>query len=216
MPFQGVLSPIIIVKQWSFRMFFLILHFCPHLLLIWALSIIIVKQCPFRMFFLQPSLSNNALSGCSFSNHHCQTMPFQGVLSPIIIVKQCPLRVSFLICVCPHLLLSIVNHHCQTMPSQDFLSHFAFLSPPSFENLSIVDKSSLSNSALSGIPFSFCVSLPTILPLQYGEVSSLSVPPKQLGLQLSWSTGILVCPKQFPLTSKVTQTISPQKGHFSL
>ena len=139
MPFQGVLSPIIIVKQWSFRMFFLILHFCPHLLLIWALSIIIVKQCPFRMFFLQPSLSNNALSGCSFSNHHCQTMPFQGVLSPIIIVKQCPLRISFLICVCPHLLLSIVNHHCQTMPSQDFLSHFAFLSPPSFENLSIVD-----------------------------------------------------------------------------
>ena len=36
----------------------------------------------------QSSLSNNALSGCSFSNRHCQTMPFQGVLSPIIIVKQ--------------------------------------------------------------------------------------------------------------------------------
>ena len=44
----------------------------------------------------QSSLSNNALSGCSFSNHHCQTMPFQGVLSPTIIVKQCPFRVFFL------------------------------------------------------------------------------------------------------------------------
>ena len=132
-------------------------HFCPHLLL----SIvnhhcqtmpfqdvlsptIIVKQCPFRVFFLQPSLSNNALSGCSFSNHHCQTMIFQDVLSHFAFLSP------------PTFDLSIVNNHCQTMPSQDFLSHLC-LSPPTFEHC----QSSLSNNALSGFPFSFCVSVPT-------------------------------------------------------
>ena len=160
MPFQGVLSPTIIVKQ-----------------------------CPFRVLFLQSSLSNNALSGCSFSNHHCQTMifqdvlshfaflspptfdlsivnnhcqtmPFQAVLSPTIIVKQCPFRVFFLQPSLSNNALSgccFSNHHCQTMPSQDFLSHYLCLSPPTFEHC----QSSLSNNALSGFPFSFCVSVPT-------------------------------------------------------
>ena len=182
------------------------------------------------------------------------------------------------------------------MPFQDFLSHFAFLSPPTFEHcqsslsnnavsgfpfsfwflspptfehcqsslsnnalsrfpfsccVSLPTyyqcQSSLSNNVLSGFPFSFCVSVPTIIVKQCpfrisflilrfcphhppstkgGSISSLSVPPKQLGLQLNWSTGIiiskllnnnwLVYPKHFPLTSQyLTQTISPQKGYFN-
>ena len=137
--FERALS-IIIVKQCRFRISFLILRFCPHLLL-------------------------------SIVNHHCQTMPFQDFLS----------HFDF----CPHLLLSIVNHHCQTMPFQDFLSHVAFLSPPiinvnhhcqtmSFQDFlshfAFLSPPSLSNNALSGFPFSFCVSVHTIPPPQKGEV----------------------------------------------
>ena len=106
----GALS-LILLGQWIAAVLPLVFFRCTMVRSKWSSSIFHepVGDGRQRDIFPIPSLDAGGLTGwilacvrfcphllLSIVNHHCQTMPFQGVLSPTVIVKQCPFRVFFL------------------------------------------------------------------------------------------------------------------------